>query len=185
MDKDTYNQNFIYWDKADKDALCDAMDNVLREAARKGDSIQHVADVVKALYEQYPGLEEYKAERFKQACPSGEVFGHYMPIPEVECLPCPDIAIAKTIDKEVINPINDTQIIRRQIRRIEFILQSIENKLPAYDKVSKIADDMSLMGINDTLSKIISELDIINQHKMKVICKLSEELKGRETDEDN
>lgn len=80
---------------------------------------------------------------------------------------------------------NDTQIIRRQIRRIEFILQSIENKLPAYDKVSKIADDMSLMGINDTLSKIISELDIINQHKMKVICKLSEELKGRETDEDN
>ena len=28
----------------DKHALCDAMDNVLREAARKGDSIQHVAD---------------------------------------------------------------------------------------------------------------------------------------------
>ena len=38
MDKETHNQNFIHWDKADKAALCDAVDNVLREAAKKGDS---------------------------------------------------------------------------------------------------------------------------------------------------
>ena len=35
MDKETYNQNFIHWDRVDKDALCDAMDNILGEAARK------------------------------------------------------------------------------------------------------------------------------------------------------
>lgn len=40
-----------------------------------------------------------KVERFKQACPSGEVFGPYMPVPEVECLRCPDTTIAKVIDK--------------------------------------------------------------------------------------
>lgn len=153
MDKETYNQDFIHWSKVKKDALCDAMDNILGEAARKGDSIQHVADVVKALYEQYPGLEEYKAERFKQACPSGEVYGPYMPIPEVECLPYPDTTIAKAIDKET--SMNDTQGIRGQIRRIEFYLQSIEDKLPAYDP-----------------------------YKMKAISMLSEKLK-EEIDENN
>lgn len=99
MDKEICDQDSIPWSKVKKDALCDAMDNILGEAARKGDSIHHVADVVKALYEQYPGLEEYKAERFKQACPSGEVYGPYMPIPEVECLPYPYTTIAKAIDK--------------------------------------------------------------------------------------
>ena len=59
------------------------MDNVLREAATKGDSIQHVADVVKALYEQYPGLKEYKEERFRAACLRSTVFGAYMPGTEV------------------------------------------------------------------------------------------------------
>ena len=82
------------------------MDNILGEAARKGDSIQHVADVVKTLYEQYPGLEEYKAERFKQACSSGGVFEPYIPIPEVECLPYPDTTIAKVIDKGEIDENN-------------------------------------------------------------------------------
>lgn len=182
MDKETYNQDFIHWDRVDKDALCDAMDNILGEAAKKGDSIQHVADVVKALYEQYPGLEEYKAERFKQACLSGEVFGPYMPIPEVECLPYPDTTIAKAIDKET--SMNDTQGIHGQIRRTEFYLQSIEDKLPAYDKVSKAADNMSLMGISDTLCNIIGELETIDQYKMKVISMLSEKLKG-EIDENN
>ena len=47
----------------------------------------------------YPKLKEYKAERFKKAYPSGEVFGPYMPVPEVECLRCPDTTIAKAIDK--------------------------------------------------------------------------------------
>lgn len=99
MDKELIPSDFKKWSNSDKDKLCDAMDNILGEAARKGDSIQHVADVVKALYEQYPGLEEYKAERFKHACPSGEVFGSYMPgIPEVECLPYPDTPIAKAIE---------------------------------------------------------------------------------------
>lgn len=184
MDKELIPSNFVDWEKADKDRLCDAMDNILGEAARKGDSWHHINEVIESLYETYPGLKEYKAERFKKACPSGEVFGPYMPITEVECLPCPDTTIAKAIDKEGINPMNDTQIIRRQIRRIEFILQSIENKLPAYDKVSKTVDNMSLMGINDTLSRIISELDIIDQYKMKVISMLSEKLKEK-TDENN
>lgn len=98
--------NFVNWNKEDKDRMCDAMDNILGEAARKGDSILHVADVVKALYEQYPGLGEYKAERFKRACPSGEVFGPCMPVPEVECLPCPDTTIAKAIDKGEIDENN-------------------------------------------------------------------------------
>ena len=184
MDKEICDQDFIYWSKVKKDALCDVMDSILGEAARKGDSIQHVADVVKALYEQYPGLEEYKAERFKQACPSGEVFGPYMPIPEVECLPYPDTTIAKAIDKEGINPMNDTQIIRRQIRRIEFILQSIENKLPAYDRVSEAANNMPLMSIGDTLCRIVGELEAVDQYKMKVISMLSEKLKEK-IDENN
>lgn len=179
MDKETYNQNFIHWDRVDKDALCDAMDNILGEAARKGDSIQHVADVVKALYEQFPGLKEYREERFQQACPSGEVFELYMPIPEVECLSYPDTTIAKAIDdtREPINYSNDTEIIRRQIRRIEFILLSIEDKLPAYDKVSKAVNNMSLMSISDTLCRIIGELQTIDRYKMKVISMLSEKLK--------
>lgn len=186
MDKETYNQDFIHWDRVDKDALCDAMDNILGEAARKGDSFQHINEVIESLYETYPGLEEYKAERFKQACPSGEVFGPYMPIPEVECLPYPDTTIAKAIDdtREPINYSNDTEIIRRQIRRIEFILLSIEDKLPAYDKVSKAANNMSLMSISDTLCRIIGELQIIDQYKMKAISMLSEKLK-EEIDENN
>lgn len=98
MDKEICDQDFIHWSKVKKDALCDAMDNILGEAARKGDSIQHVAEAVKALYEQFPGLKEYREERFKQACPSGEVFGPYIPIPEVECLPYLDTTIAKAID---------------------------------------------------------------------------------------
>lgn len=107
--------NFVNWNKEDKDKICDAMDSVLGEAARKGDSIQHVADVVKTLYETYPGLEEYKAERFKQVCPSGEVFGPYMPIPEVECSPYPDTTIAKAVDKET--SMIDTQGIHGQIKK--------------------------------------------------------------------
>lgn len=99
MDKETYNQNFIHWDKTDKDALCDDMDNILGEAARKGDSGQTIKEVIESLYRTYPGLKEYRVERFKQACPSGEVFGSYMPTPEVKCLPCPDTTIAKEIDK--------------------------------------------------------------------------------------
>lgn len=51
MDKETHNHDFVYWDRVDKHALCDAMDNLIEEVARKGDSIQHLADVVKALYE--------------------------------------------------------------------------------------------------------------------------------------
>ena len=35
----------------------------------------------------------------KKAYPSGEVFGRYTPVPEVECLPCLDTTIAKAIDK--------------------------------------------------------------------------------------
>ena len=99
MDKETCNQNFIHWDKVDKDALCDAMDNILGEAARKGDSWQTIKEVIESLYRTYPGLKEYRVERFKQACPSGEVFRPYIPIPEVECLPCPNPTIAKAIDK--------------------------------------------------------------------------------------
>lgn len=98
MDKDTYNQNFIHWDKADKDALCDAIDNVIGEAARNGDSWHRINEVIESLYKTYPGLKEYNAERFKQACPSGEVFGPYLPILELECLPYPDTTIAKAID---------------------------------------------------------------------------------------
>lgn len=79
--------NFVNWNKRDKDNLCDDMDSVLGEAARKGDSIQHVADVVKALYEQYPGLKEYKEERFRVACPGSTVFGPYMPDTEIDCMP--------------------------------------------------------------------------------------------------
>ena len=184
MDKHTYNQNFIYWDKADKDALCDAMDNVLREAARKGDSWHHINEVIESLYKSYPGIIEYKAERFKQACPSGEVFGPYMPIPEVECLPCLDTTIAKAIDKGGNKSMNDTQIIRRQIRRIELYLQSIENKLPAYDRVSKAANNMPLMSIGDTLYRIVDELEVVDQYKMKVISMLSEKLKEK-IDENN
>lgn len=77
--KKTYNRNFIYWDKVDKDALCDAMDNILGEAVKNGNSFQYISEVIQSLYETFPGLKEYKAERFKQACPSGEVFGPYMP----------------------------------------------------------------------------------------------------------
>ena len=62
-DKHLEPSDFLNWDKGDKDSLCDAMDEILGESARKGDSIQHVADVVKSLYEQYPGLEEYKWQR--------------------------------------------------------------------------------------------------------------------------
>lgn len=76
----------------------------------------------------------------------------------------------------------DTQGIHEQIRRIEFYLQSIEDKLPAYDKVSKAANNMSLMGISDTLCRIIGELEIIDQYKMKAITLLSEKLK-EDTDE--
>lgn len=98
MDKELIPSNFVNWEKGDKDRLCDAMDKVLREAARKGDSWHHINEVIESLYETYPGLKEYKAERFKQACPSGEVFGPYMSTPEFECLPCPDTTIAKAID---------------------------------------------------------------------------------------
>lgn len=98
MDKEPIPSNFVDWEKEDKDRLCDAMDNILGEAARKGDSWQHINEVIESLYETYPGLKEYKAERFKQACPSGEVFGPYLPIPEFECLPYPDTTIAKAID---------------------------------------------------------------------------------------
>lgn len=94
------DHDFVHWGKVDKDALCDAMDNMPGEAARKGDSMQHVAHVVKTLYEQFPGLKEYREEKFKQACPSGEVYRPYMPIPEVECLPYPYTTIAKAVDKE-------------------------------------------------------------------------------------
>lgn len=79
---------------------------------------------------------------------------------------------------------NDPQGIRGQIRRIEFYLQSIEDKLPAYDKVSKAVDNMSLMGISDTLCNIIGELETIYRYKMKVISMLSEKLK-EEIDENN
>lgn len=98
MDKETYNQNFIHWDKVDKDALCDAMDNILSEAARKGDSIQHVAEIVKALYEQYPGLKEYKEERFRAARPDSTVFDSYMPYTEVHCMPVGYHTQAKAIE---------------------------------------------------------------------------------------
>ena len=184
MDKALIPSNFVNWEKGDKDRLCDAMDNVLREAARKGDSWHHINEVIESLYRTYPGLKEYRVERFKQACPSGEVFGPYMPVPEVECLPCPDTTIAKAIDQEVINPMNDTQIIRRQIRRIEFYLQSIEDKLPAYDRVSKAANNMPLMSIGDTLCRIVGELEAVDQYKMKVISMLSEKLKEK-IDENN
>ena len=40
-------------------------------------------DVVKALYEQYPGLKEYKEERFRVACPGSTMFDAYMPDTEV------------------------------------------------------------------------------------------------------
>lgn len=105
MDKETYNQDFIHWGRVDKDALCDAMDNILGEAARKGDSFQHINEVIESLYETYPGLEEYKAERFKQACPSGTVFGPYMPDTEVYRMPvhCPTQAKAIEDNKEEYN----------------------------------------------------------------------------------
>lgn len=35
MDKETYNQNFIHWDRVDKDALCDAMGNILGKLLEK------------------------------------------------------------------------------------------------------------------------------------------------------
>lgn len=64
-----------------------------------------------------------------------------------------------------------------KLKKIEFYLQSIEDKLPAYYKVSKAADNMSLMGISDTLCRIIGELEIIDRYKMKAISMLSEKLK--------
>lgn len=79
---------------------------------------------------------------------------------------------------------NDTQIIRRQIRRIEFYLQSIEDKLPAYDRVSKAANNMPLMSIGDILYRIVDELEAVDQYKMKVISMLSEKLKEK-IDENN
>lgn len=98
MDKETYNQDFIHWDRVDKHALCDAMDNILGEAARKGDSIEHVADVVEALYEQYPGLKEYKEERFRAACLGSTVFGSYLSDTEVHCMPIECHTQAKAIE---------------------------------------------------------------------------------------
>lgn len=69
MDKETCNQNFIHWDKVDKDALRDAMNNVLGQAARKGDSWQHINEVIESSNKTYPRLKEYEAERFKKSLP--------------------------------------------------------------------------------------------------------------------
>ena len=69
MDKETHNQNFLHCDKVDKDALRDAMNNVLGEADRKGDSWQHINEVIESSYKTYPRLKEYEAERFKKSLP--------------------------------------------------------------------------------------------------------------------
>lgn len=84
MDKETYNQNFIHWDKVDKDALCDAMDNILGEAAKNDNSFQYISEVIQSLYETFPGLKEYKAGQFKEACPNGRIFECYMPDYEID-----------------------------------------------------------------------------------------------------
>lgn len=60
MDKETYNQDFIHWDRVDKDALCDAMYNILGEAARKGIHFNILTKSLNPYMRRIQGLKNIK-----------------------------------------------------------------------------------------------------------------------------